>query len=100
MIVTKYSMKTLYCYLKIVLVHAKLIIIIFNFAEIVHNNNKTIKYYASCFNDNHRENCAGLNSGEEFFETRAWLYLTFFLCLHNKIICFSFYCHILKSTDV
>ena len=93
-------MKTLYCYLKIVLVHAKLIIIIFNFAEIVHNNNKTITYYASCFNDNHRENCGGLNSGEECFETRAWLYLNFFVCLQNEIICFSFYCHILKSKNV
>ena len=26
------------------------VIIIFNFAQIVHNHNETIKYYASCFN--------------------------------------------------
>ena len=34
-------------------------------------------------NDTHRENCALLNSVQEFIEKDAWLLLTFFPCLHN-----------------
>ena len=48
----------------------------------------------------HKENCVLLNSVQEFIETEAWLFLTFFLCLHNQLVSITFYCHILKSTDV
>ena len=41
-----------------------------------------------------------LNSVQEFIEAKAWLLLNFFLCLHNQLISITFYCHILKSTDV
>ena len=38
------------------------------------------------FNDTHRENCILLNLVQEFIEIKAWLFLTFFLCLHNQLI--------------
>ena len=47
-----------------------------------------------------RENCVSLSSVQEFIETEAWLLLTFFLCLQNKLISTTFYCHVLKSADI
>ena len=37
-------------------------------------------------NDAHRENCVLVNSVQEFIEIKAWLLLTFFICLHNQIL--------------
>ena len=37
----------------------------------------------SMINDTHKENCV---SGQELIEIEAWLYLTFLLCLYNKLI--------------
>ena len=46
------------------------------------------------------ENCVSLSSVQEFIETEAWLLLTFLLCLQNKLISTTFYCHVLKSADI
>ena len=35
-------------------------------------------------NETHREKL-WYNSGQEFFEIKAWLRLTFFICLHNQL---------------
>ena len=37
-------------------------------------------------NYTHRENCILLNSVQEFTERKAWLRLTFFLCLNDQLI--------------
>ena len=44
-------------------------------------------YKKNCgFNDTHKENCVLLTSVQEFFERDTWLFLIFFLCLHNQLI--------------
>ena len=42
--------------------------------------------YVFLFNDTRRQNCVLLNIVQEFHEIEAWLFLTFFLCLHNQLI--------------
>ena len=49
-------------------------------------------------NDTHWKNCVLLNSVQEFIEIEPWLLLTFFLYLQSNF--YTFYCRILKSTDV
>ena len=45
------------------------------------------------------ESCVLLSSVQEFIEIKAWLLLNFFM-FTQSIKFYTFYCHVLKSTDV
>ena len=37
----------------------------------------------------HGRTCALFNSVQQFIEIQGWLFLTFFICLHNQLSCFN-----------